>query len=79
MLKIDEGTCEVRGDMATVLAELSTLCYSLRADAKIPSFLIRDAVKDGLDLAEAERKLDGADILEKYLAELSSRVLGDPS
>ena len=75
----DSGMVEIRGKGSVVIAEFSVLVYSLFTDANAPEWLIRQAFEAGINLAKDSGKSEEKNALEKYLAELSSRVLGEPS
>ena len=75
----DSGMVEINGKGSEILADFSVLVYSLFTYAHAPEWLIRQAFEAGINLAKDSRKIEGENALEKYLAELSSRVLGDPS
>ena len=62
-----------------LLVDLSVAVYVLVMDKGIPVSQVKEAVNDGVNKVLDDLKSKDVNALKKYLAELSSRVLGDPS
>lgn len=57
MIKVELERVEIRGDMFTILAELSSIIHSLKANNVVPEEMIKYSVEIGLeDEKKTEKK-----------------------
>lgn len=79
MLIVMNDNILVSGVKEELLADLSIAVYVLIMDKGMPVSQVKEAVDDGVNKVLDDLKSKDTNVLKKYLAELSSRVLGDPS